>query len=301
MNKIFITLICFLTFQNIVIAGELNNNQVPQQGYTTDILRDPLYNPAEVAVGAVRINNWLIANYEKLTYEQMKGPRERIYYLIDSHIKSLYQKEKRIIPEKPDFILSMLFSWTERLGVYGGTKIYNSMRPPKSAPKPSTMKFPASFSLALQGDRLEVADKEEGWSLKVPYYFMIGRIQEFKATNGMQTKLVIISTGTAADTSKAGRSQATIMLIYSAGSNLINFTDYWKKMLEINDKAQELIIKSNGQKSLHTFSPAEKMHKELVTWQEKRGVFAVVYLGMDGTYQWNRPHFLDFLRSLKVK
>jgi len=44
-----------------------------------------------------------------------------------------------------------------------------------------------------------------------------------------------------------------------------------------------------------------KLHTEFASWTEKQGPFAMVYLGIDGTYQWNRPHFLDFLRALQVQ
>jgi hypothetical protein len=43
------------------------------------------------------------------------------------------------------------------------------------------------------------------------------------------------------------------------------------------------------------------LHTEFASWTEKQGPFAVVYLGVDGTYQWNRPHFLDFLRAVQIQ
>jgi hypothetical protein len=32
----------------------------------------------------------------------------------------------------------------------------------------------------------------------------------------------------------------------------------------------------------------------------KKGTLMVLYSGLDGTYQWNRPHFIDLLASLKL-
>ena len=67
----------------------------------------------------------------------MKGPREHLYYLIDSYVKNLYSNDKRIIPEQHDLILDILFSWVERLGVYGGALVYNFLKSSESAEVPT--------------------------------------------------------------------------------------------------------------------------------------------------------------------
>ncbi len=208
MNKLLITIAGILIFIHTTIASELST-VVPQQGYTTSILREPVFELAQVVVEVTAINNWLNSNYEKLTYEQMKGPREHLYYLIDSYIKNLYAKEKRIIPEQHDLVLEILFSWAERLGVYGGALVYNSIKSTESAEMPPLMKLPDQISLEIDGDLLAISAKEEGWSVKIPYYFMIWNVNDFSATNGMRTQLVTLSTGASVDKSEAGRSQAT--------------------------------------------------------------------------------------------
>ncbi len=299
MNKLLITIVGILIFIHTTIASELST-VVPQQGYTTSILREPVFELAQVVVEVPAINNWLNSNYENLTYEQMKGPREHLYYLIDSYIKNLYAKEKRIIPEQHDLVLEILFSWAERLGVYGGALVYNSIKSTESAEMPPLMKLPDQISLEIDGDLLAISAKEEGWSVKIPYYFMIWNVNDFSATNGMRTQLVTLSTGASVDKSEAGRSQATIMLMYSPDTNLDEFSEYWKQGIGISDKAEEITIDPGNRRSLYTYDAAAKLHKEITIWREPQGAFAVAYLGMDGTYQWNRPHYFDFLRSLKV-
>jgi hypothetical protein len=46
---------------------------------------------------------------------------------------------------------------------------------------------------------------------------------------------------------------------------------------------------------------SSRLHKEFVNWTEPQGPFVVTYTGIDGAFQWNRPHFLDFVRALKVR
>ena len=298
MNKVLITLISSLTFATI--ASE-SSAEAPQQGYTTSILREPVFELAQVVVEVTAMNNWLNSNYDNLTYEQMKGTREHLYYLVDSYVKNLYAKQKRIIPEQHDLVLEILFSWAERLGAYGGALIYNSIKSTESPEMPPLMKLPAQISLDLDGDRLTISTREEGWNGKIPYYFMIWNVNDFSATNGMRTQLAALSTGASIDKSEAGRSQATVMLMYSPDADLSEFSEYWKQGMGFDDNAEEIIIDSDNRKSLHTYDAAAKLHKEITIWRESQGAFAVAYLGIDGTYQWTRPHFLDFLRSLNTK
>ncbi|MBV1911221.1 MAG: hypothetical protein KUG78_18140 [Kangiellaceae bacterium] len=300
MNKLFIAFICSLMVVSVTIASE-PPSEVPQQGYTTGILREPVFELSQVIVEVTALNRWLNSNYEKLTYEQMKGPREHLYYLIDSYVKNLYANDKRIIPEQHDLILDVLFSWAERLGVYGGALVYNSLKSPESAEMPTLMKLPDQISIDLDGDLLTISANKEGWDVKIPYYFMIWNVDDFRATNGMRMQLVALSTGAAADKSEAGRSQSTIMLVYSPDADIYEFSKFWNQAMGIDNSAEEITIDSGNRKSLHTYDAGAKLHKEIVIWREPRGVFAVAYLAMDGAYQWSRPHLLDFLRSLKVK
>ena len=70
MNKLFIAFICSLMFVSVTVASE-PPSEVPQQGYTTGILREPVFELAQVIVEVTAINSWLNSNYEKLTYEQI--------------------------------------------------------------------------------------------------------------------------------------------------------------------------------------------------------------------------------------
>lgn len=43
----------------------------------------------------------------------------------------------------------------------------------------------------------------------------------------------------------------------------------------------------------------QSFNKEFTSWSDASGNDAVAYIGIEGTYEWN-PHFVDFLRSIKV-
>jgi hypothetical protein len=274
------------------------NEYAPQEGYSFAPLVNPIFDYPDVDVAA--FNNWLNSNYSSLTDETMKGPREHLYYLLCSYVSALYEKDKVVMPKEHDMILEIIFSWSERLGVYGGSLAYNQIKNEDKKPMPELMEVPDTFSISLDNDLYSLATTSKAWSVKFPYYFMIGNINDFTATNGMQTQLVSISTGATKDKTKTGRSQGTLMLIYSPSNKFDSFSKYWLSQFDISSETKLEKLEVKALKSRSTYDEASLLHKELFFWPSEAGSFAVAYLGMDGTYQANRQHFLDFLTQINV-
>lgn len=265
-------------------------------GYSKEPLRAPLFDEAQIAVETMAINNWLNANIQKLSYDQMKGPREHLNYLIDSRVKQHYASEKRVLPQKHDLILEILFSWAEPLGVFGGSQIFNSVKADSSPPRTPGMELPEGLSLSLASDLFTVHSRS-GWSVSFPYYFMIWNVGDFTAKGGPRTQLVALSTGAAKDKSQAGKSQATLMFMFSS-ETYEPFERYWRGQLGIGTeiKAKDLGVRNLS--SRHIVDAPMKLHKEFTSWSTSTGSFAVAYIGIEGAYEWNRPHFIDFLRAV---
>ena len=283
----------------LLSGGIYAGSNIPQEGYSTSILKEPVFEYAKVIVDTTAFNNWLNSNYSKLTYKSMKGPREHLYYLIDSRVKAIYLRDSVVLPNNHDGILEILFSWSERLGVYGGSLVYNSIRSKQATPMKALMAVPTPFRLELDKDLFKISSKNGGWSVNVPYYFMIWNMNDFVATNGMKTQLVTISTGAAKDKSKLGHSQATLMFIYSPTDDFKTFKEFWGKLFAIGPTSKKHELGIKGLFSQIAYDKSTYLHKELVFWSTSNASYAVAYLGIDGTYQWNRPHFLDFLRAIK--
>lgn len=269
----------------------------PQAGYSLEPLSQPVFGPAEVAVGTAKLNNWLNENYEAMAPEQYKGPREYLYYLIDSHVKEIYAREGRILPTEPDLILQTLFSWAERLGVYGGSITFNQVRLSSMPEMPMALELPPSITVSIHGDLLRI-ESIANWRFVVPYYFMPYMVTAFTANNGMPTQFLAIATGAAKDKSEAGRSQATLMLIYSRDVVFEDFKRFWTEQIGIPADAQESELGYQQLTAKYYFDTSTQIHTEALIWSQGKGAFAMTYAGVDGTYQWNRVHFLDFLRSL---
>lgn len=270
-----------------------------QGGYSVGPLREPLFDEASVVVETTAINNWLSANIKKLTYDQMKGPREHLYYLIDSRVKQIYASEKQVLPVKNDPLLEILFSWAEYLGVFGGANAFNAVKAPSSPAMIPGMKLPEGIDLQLAGDVFTVRSNR-GWSITFPYYFMVWNVGDFAANDGPRMQLVALSTGAYTDKSQAGRSQATLIFLYSPEKHEA-FEHYWRGQMGIGADIKPSTLGVKELKSRHVVDETVKLHKEFTSWSDKTGSYAVAYLGIEGTYEWNRPHFIDFLRTIKTR
>jgi len=288
--------ILLIAFYSPIFASEY----APQQGYSLEPLNYPVFDYAHVVVDVTAFNNWLNSNYSKLNAETMKAPREQLYYLLCSYISAIYQRDKVILPKDHDLILAILFSWSERLGVFGGSLVYNKIKREDMKPMPELMKIPDSFELSITNDLYSLKAKTNAWSVTFPYYFMVGNMNVFQATNGMNTQLVSISTGASKDNTKVGRSQGTLMLIYSPSNEFESFSKYWLSQFGISLESKVNSLEVKNLKSRAVFDKTSLLHKEVTLMPTENGSYAIAFLGMDGTYQANRQHYLDFLNQLQV-
>lgn len=272
---------------------------VPQQGYSTATLREPIFDAAQVMLETARVSNWLLENHEKLGNDQQAKVREHLYYLIDSHIKREFAKTGRILPKEPDGQLEMLLSWAEPMGVYGGNLVYNAVKRADAPALSPTLVPPAGMTLALRDDLL-VVKSDLGWSVSMPYYFMIGKLADVKVTTGQRTQFMIVSTGAAKDASDFGHSQATLMLMYAPQADSAEARKIWEQYLQIKPTDERVELGVRGLVSQRNHDGGLKMWREIVSWSAPRGAITVTYMGNDGTYEWNRQHFLDFLGVLQT-
>ena len=288
--------ILLLVFTYNTFAGEYK----PMDGYSTTPLDEPVFDYAKVVTDSIAFNNWLNVNHSKLNTQTMKGPREHLYYLLSSYVSELNKRDGVVLPKGGDPILDTLFSWSERLGVYGAHLFYNKVKNTKAKKMPALMRISKGIKLSAVNDKYVAESKNGAWSTRFPYYFMIGKLNEFTASNGMQTQVLSISTGAAKDKTKAGRSQPTILFIYSPSRNTEDFKRYWFTNLELISTIKPKPVGLNKLESFYIYNEQSQLHKEITFLPSSKGSYLVAYLGMDGSFQSNRQHFLDFLSQVSI-
>ena len=287
----------------MLLIAALAHAQAPEppvlaNGYSSAPLLAPAMTAARLRSEAAALKTWLDTNGPKLTYEQMQAPREQLYYLIGERVKQVYAAEHRILPSRRDPVLQALFVNADNLGVFGGSQIFGALKDPGAADMPRRANMPPGLGLKLDGDLLRVRS-DLGWSFAVPYYFMIWNVADQRTPAGRR-QLVVVSTGTAADGSPLGHSQATLMFFFSPDDLGKMSDDFLRNGLRVLAGTPSQPLGVRDLMSEHTFNESLKLHTEATSWARGSGSYLVAYSGNDGTYQSNRPHFLDFLRSIET-
>jgi hypothetical protein len=256
--------------------------------------------PARALVESVGINNFLGKEHLRLENHQRQGAREHLHALVDSRVKQLYARDKGLLPPKDDPSLAVLYSWAGRLGVYGADLIYAAVRGTYPVEPPSAPKPPSGIDVALVAENLVLSSAIGGWRVTIPYHFFAFTLQNEIASDGRRTEAAVISTGTAPDIAPPGYSQATIALVLVHDADKAEFEMQWLERLQISANTELRSIGLTRYQSRTAYDQQSRMHKEFVYVPTEKGGFAVFYAGLDGTFQANRAHFIDFMRLLTL-
>ena len=268
--------------------------------YAVEPLQTPVFDAARVLVEAVAVSNWLDTNYSHLSAAQTQGVREHIHALIDSRVKELYSTSKLLMPTKPDIVLAMLYAWVGRLGVYGADDVYGAVRGTYPARPPPGPRPPEGLAVALQGDALSLSSSAGGWNVVVPFDYFIFVLRNASEPDGKRTEAAAISMGSAPDVAPPGYSQATLAIIFTEGADAKTFEQTWTERFGVPLEVVPSAVGGPAFTSRKTYDEKTRLHKEVVFVSSGKGPMAILYSGLDGTYQWNRPHFLSFLANLVV-
>ena len=273
--------------------------------YSTAPLTDPPFNADEVGQATAKLNNWLVENYPKLEPAAHKGPREALYSLLSAHVSHLQSAYGRTFPVESDLLVQTIFSWAEPLGVHGGHLVFNALRSLQNEPTVPEMaamlQMPPGFSIELVGDQFRLSSTTGGWRVEFPYYFMVFVVDEVDTRNGgPRTQLVTISTAAAPHEGLPGMSQSTLVLMVGPGQAGNQFQRYWENAQGFGRDARKEALGIDDLRSVKRFDEERKIHSELVGWLGTNGPVVVAYSGVAGPFEKNRPHFLDFVRSLRA-
>ncbi|QDP00894.1 hypothetical protein [Thalassotalea sp. PS06] len=85
---------------------------------------------------------------------------------------------------------------------------------------------------------------------------------------------------------------SAIGIINSATKDFAEFQDYWLEQFSLQQAKAKQVRDSP---SIYTYNEDILLHQELLFKAGESGSFLIAYLGVDGTYQHNRQHFVDFL------
>lgn len=268
--------------------------------YSSVPLRQPIYSEVELAAQIETYDIWLSENIGSLAKAEFVAAREQLFALIDSVARNRFARDGILYSEEDAEDMRRLFGWAEKLGVFGGSLVVNQLVG-ADVPQPKTKPPPDSFDLILEGTDFTLTSKLGGWSVSYPYNFMLWTLEDFTPDVASRTQSVSLSTGFARHTSSHENSQATILMFYSVDKDTGWLEREMRAYYGVPSNSIPVEIELPGLTAHKFFNEERNLWVEylrLDPGDAREGALVVVFLGIDGTYQWNRPHFLDFLRSL---
>ncbi|MFH1670487.1 MAG: S-layer homology domain-containing protein [Patescibacteria group bacterium] len=261
---------------------------------------EPVMEYAKAIVGSTIVNNWLAANYSEIHSGELLQYQEELYKIIDSIIKKHYrEKQNHYNFNGADIlILSQMFSWGEHLSLWGAELVgeyFASLRDGKK-PEEKLITTREPFNIELEFPYYRISSTTGGWSVIFPYYFMISSVQEFANTEGANTQLLNLSTLFKKHTHDNSSSQGSIMFVYNKESNSVDFKTFWLERFGMNESSH------NEEKgSYYYFDSGSNMHTEVKFFSNSNGNFLFAFLGMPGSYEANRIHYINFIDSLVLQ
>ena len=195
--------------------------------------------------------------------------------------------------------------------VYGAAEVYNKIREKTDSAdgnagdegKAKSPKLPEDWSIELEEDFL-VFSHEDYWKIWVPYYFQVKRLKRTEQPKGTQAEIITFKTGFMKHVGHSGASRGTILFVRSplkTNQDMKDFRAYWHKKVHRGRKTVQTEVPATKLKSEKSLNKSAGLHVESTLFRVKKSGYAVIYTAENGPYQWNRAHYIDFLREIELK
>ena len=269
--------------------------------YTASLAQAAALTPRELAQEQRQFMAWLQTNGASLPPDQLQGAREHLYFLVGSAARAQLSATGRLFPPRDTLGLAEMLDEGTRLGLPGAGVVARALIGAGAAEHLAPPVLPAApFRLSFSAPEYTLRSAH-GWSVRFPYYFMIGGLQVSMPNNGVETEMIVLSTLFADHRGLPGRSQATLLLLGAMPNDTSAFYAFWLNAVQLGtaDRVSETLLP--GSTTYRGFDTARSMNKELVTLTRGRMAFVLVYSGLPGTFEMNRADARAVFESLSVE
>ncbi|MEM6784060.1 MAG: hypothetical protein AAF624_10050 [Bacteroidota bacterium] len=275
-----------------------------QEPYSTDPLeRGPLMEYERVRSHATNALGWLDENYARLPQAQWPQVREDLYGLIASVAQRQYQQAGAVGAPEDIPSATRLFSWANRVGVYGADLIAASLADSSQADSAAQAVPPfrpdSLFEVTYDAPFLRFGASDAGWSVRVPYYFMTWQLSR-GAVQEHPTDILVTSTLPEYNRTDEYASQSTLMLMVSE-QDCDGFIPVLKQYGALGSGEPSTLVEGG---TLYRVTPNDGIHNkvlaEFLVWSQETTCVVVHYSGLPGPFEANYVHFGDFVRAIDL-
>jgi hypothetical protein len=276
----------------LLIAGDAGG----QQPFSTEPLSvEPYHDAVSWAIDAVSLNNWLNSYADSLPEGERPGVRAHLYHLISTLARRWYQAEGDVAYRGDNPVVPLLFNWAGHFGAYGTDLVVGAIDG-QFGPRPGPP-LPEGFEIGYDPPLLRLSGSTGGWSIRLPYYFMLWGLER-RTELGASTDLVTMSTLFARHSEDDGFSQSTVLLIASE-FDIEMLKQAWVERLQLDPGTARGGREIPAAEWLRGAPKPDGMLSEAHFLTTPAGSVAVFYAGMPGTYEINRPNYIDVIRSIE--
>ncbi len=272
---------------------------VGQSPYSSEPFKSAhLLEPAELLVESVSINNWLNENHEHLSEEQAAQVREYLFLLIGERVRSRFASTGATMGPDDLPVVPLLLRWASLLGAVGADLVASAY-----APEMEPLELPEvlraherHFDVTFDDPFIVLSAKDDLWSVRVPFYFMVWQLAR-QEIEGHRTDILVASTLHSAHADHDGASQSTILFITSEEAAQ-SFSSRWLSRFGLDGANSTTSDWIEGGTTYSSLGDDTEMQVEAVIWEGEDRSFAAVYSGLSGPYRENYVHFRDFVNDL---
>jgi len=224
--------------------------------------------------------------------------------LIDALVKERFAAG-RIVFSRPDLSrVIRYYRWADSLKVPGAGQVveyFQKFLAGAADHDPGTsFALPDPYRMDLRFPNFQVRSEAGRWAVRYPYYFMTEEIRRIVPVEGSESDLVVVSTLFAPHRKGKSHSPCRILFAYSETMESERFQEHWLRQLGIEDgKPVENEVFPDAP-AFSRFDKKKRRRAEVCFLHRDGGSAAIALVGIDGSFQKNRPHYLDFLRSLEI-
>jgi hypothetical protein len=277
--------IALLLLTNLTLATAL-----PAQSWDPGPLATPTPLPKDgLPADRKAFWQWLSDSIDTLSPDQVLSSRERVYFYISQFAKA----KAGAFPPMADSVATRLFAAAAWMGIPGSDLVVAAVDP--SFKRGESPPIPPGLSLSLHPPNFLLASDDQAWAVCFPYYFMTTPVGRQTPDNGVATEMAIISTLFAPDSGDYGSSQATILVAAGPIADSAAHVGLWLGQLGVHPD------QGAGPADLGQWFAASDdnpVQRVAVVRQLPTRIVVIGYTGVRGTFEANRPHFLDFVRTL---
>jgi hypothetical protein len=264
---------------------------------------EPVTSSADQGIEAARLGR-VLESGDPIPLGQREELRRRVYVLIDGLVKERFAAG-RIVFSRPDLSrVIRYYQWADTLKVPGAGQVVEYFRRifaiPADEEAETSFNLPDPYRMELRFPNFQVRSEAAPWLLQYPYYLMTEDIRRVVPAEGWESDLIVVSTLFAPHRKDKGHSQSRILFAYSEAVEHARFQEHWLRQLGIENGKT---VKNEVFPDAPAYSRLDKKKRqraEVCFLHTDNGSAAIALVGIDGSYQKNRPHYLDFLRSLEL-